>query len=242
MKEEILSEIGLSRNEAKVYTALLREGSSPATKIMKECQMHRSNVYDALERLTKKGLAGYILKGETKNFEATHPENLSRMLKEKELHLSSIIPVLSMRTKSVKDDVKAHVYEGYKELKRMITHFVDNKTEYLSIGVPPELPKVLKPWLELHHRERIKKGVFIRIIFNEDAEDRAKIVNGMKLAQAKYFPKEFNSPVTTEISGDEIMLIHWAEHPLIVHIECKEIADSYKRYFELLWNIAKLPA
>ena len=50
-----------------------------------------------------------------------------------------------------------------------------------------------------------------------------------------------DAPVTTEISGDEITIIHWSEKPLIIHVECPEIAASYEKYFKLLWSIAKVP-
>lgn len=241
MKEEVLRDIGLSKNESKVYLALLRIGSAPATKIMQESSLHRSNIYDALEGLTKKGLVAYILKDEVKYFEVTPPQNLMSILKEKELHLSNILPQLLLKSKSIKQDIKIEIYEGYTDLKKMMNHFVNNKSDYYSYGIPKHFPKILKSWLEWHHRDRISKKVPIKIIFNEGAEDRARAVNQIELAEAKYFPKKFNAPVSTEISGDEILIIHWAEKPLTIHIKCKDIAESYKRYFNLLWSIAKQP-
>jgi len=241
MKEEILRDIGFSKNESKVYLTLLRLGSSSATNIIQESGLHRSNVYDVLESLTKKGLVAHILKEDVKYFEVTPPHNLSNILKERELRLSNILPQLLIKTRSIKQDVKIQIFEGYSDLKKMITHFVNNKVDYYSYGIPRQFPKVLKSWLPIHHRDRIKKRVHLKIIFNEGAEDRARIVNEMEFAEARYFPKEFAAPVSTEISGDEIMIIHWAEKPLIIHIKSKEISDSYKRYFNLLWNIAKQP-
>jgi len=239
-KQQILEEIGLSKNEARVYLTLLKLGSSTATEITKESGIHRSNVYDALENLIKKGCAAHIQKGEVKYFEATNPENLQNILREKKSHLSSILPLL-MKNKSKKQDMAVHIYEGYTALKKTINHFVDNKKDYLSYGIPMQFPEKLKSWLDWHHKDRISKKVPIKIIFNAGAKDRAKIVNKMPLAAAKYFSEKFDAPVTTEISGDEIMIVLWSEKPLIIHIECKEISDSYKRYFNLLWSIAKEP-
>lgn len=236
MKEEVLLELGMSKNEAKIYLSLLNLGSSTTTNIIKDCRLNRSNVYDALNSLTEKGLVAYILKKDIKYFEVTHPENLLNIIKEKEIQLSNILPQLLLKEKDVKQDIKVNILEGYKDLKKMMTHFVNNKSDYYSYGIPKEFPTVLKTWLPWHHKDRIRKKIPIKIIFNEGASDRAQIVNKMELAEAKYFPKEFNAPVTTEISKDEVMIIHWSENPLTIHIKCQEIADSYKRYFDILWE------
>ena len=62
-KQDVLEEIGLSKNEAKIYLTLLRLGNVTATDIIKESGVHRSNVYDVLDSLVKKGCVAYIQKG-----------------------------------------------------------------------------------------------------------------------------------------------------------------------------------
>ena len=49
MNEDILEEIGLSPNEAKIYTTLLGLGLSTVTSISNKCKLHRANVYDSLK-------------------------------------------------------------------------------------------------------------------------------------------------------------------------------------------------
>ena len=84
-KQDVLEAIGLSKNESKVYLFLLRLGSSTATEITKESCVHRSNVYDALESLIKKGCVSYIKKMDRTYFAAANPENLKNILREKQL-------------------------------------------------------------------------------------------------------------------------------------------------------------
>jgi hypothetical protein len=76
-------------------------------------------------------------------------------------------------------------------------------------------------------------------IYNEDAKERIKYLNKIPLTEARYLPKEFNSPVSTEICGDEVMFVLWKASPIIVHIKSREIASFYKKYFEILWGISK---
>ncbi len=83
MDANLLEGLGLSGNEAKVYIALLRLGSVSVGAITEESGVHRRNVYDAIERLTKKGLIGHAVKGRVKYFEVSSPYLLLNMVKEK---------------------------------------------------------------------------------------------------------------------------------------------------------------
>ena len=56
MNEEILVDLGLSPNEAKAYISLLNIGMTTITNVAKDCNLHRSNVYDSIKKLIDKGL------------------------------------------------------------------------------------------------------------------------------------------------------------------------------------------
>ena len=84
MYEELLREIGLSKNEARVYEALLQAGEASVQTISLKSKVHRRNVYDSLSKLLEKGLASEVfIKGE-KHFKAINPRRLLELLKEKE--------------------------------------------------------------------------------------------------------------------------------------------------------------
>ena len=70
LNEELLRDIGLSPNEARVYEALLHTGEASVQEISIKAKVHRRNVYDSLSKLSEKGLASELfIKGE-KNFKA----------------------------------------------------------------------------------------------------------------------------------------------------------------------------
>ena len=80
--KESLEQIGLTKNEIKVYLTLLKLGSVSVGMITEASGVHRRNVYDAIERLIKRGLVGHVLKGKIKYFEAANPNCLLNILKE----------------------------------------------------------------------------------------------------------------------------------------------------------------
>lgn len=54
--KEFLSSMGFGRNEIEVYVALVGLGASSVLDISKKVKIHRSNIYEALEKLFEAGL------------------------------------------------------------------------------------------------------------------------------------------------------------------------------------------
>ena len=61
----------------------------------------------------------------------------------------------------------------------------------------------------------------------------------MKLTEVKILPKEYMTPTHINVVGEKVGMILWSEQPLGILIENREIADSFRTYFELLWKLAK---
>ncbi len=76
MDEQILEEIGFTRNEIKIYLALLKLGASTTGKIIESTGLHRAIVYDTLEKLLKKGIVSFVIQNNRKVFKAYDPERL----------------------------------------------------------------------------------------------------------------------------------------------------------------------
>ena len=51
-----LKEIGLSDSEANVYLTLLKLGEATVAEISQSSGLHRTNIYDSLEKLKEKGI------------------------------------------------------------------------------------------------------------------------------------------------------------------------------------------
>ena len=236
--EEVLHDLGFSKNEAKVYSALLELGSVPVGKITKISKVHRTNVYDSLDRLIDKGLVAYIMREQTKHYQATNPENLFFILKEKEMRLQSILPQLHFSTRAVKSRV--NVFEGKLGIKNVLNGFLELGQPIMVFGVPKNVSEMVGPFLSHFHRKRVKKKIVMRHIYNDDAKERIAYLNGLEYTEARTLPTKYNSPVATNVCGNQVAMIMWSSPLLVIHIEDQKIADSYRNYFELLWKQAKI--
>ncbi|MFT4303797.1 MAG: TrmB family transcriptional regulator [Candidatus Woesearchaeota archaeon] len=238
-KEEILEELNFSKNEAKVYLCLLENGPSSVTDISTKTKVNRTNIYDCISRLIERGIVSYFKKAETKIFEAADPELLHNILKEKELKLNTIMPELKLKSMMAEKSSEAHIFEGIVAVRNMLNHFLDLNEPRYSYGAPILASKMLGDFfLENYHRRRIQKKLSFQMIYNSDAKKRIDYLNSLELTEARFLKKEYDSPVTTSICGNEVVIFLYGEKPLVIQIKNSQISKAYKKYFDLLWTLA----
>jgi len=90
--QQVLEKIGLTTNEVKVYLALIDLGTTLAGSIARKAKLHRRQTYDALHRLTGKGLASYTIKTGKKHFKPVDPVRIIEIVKDREREIEGILP------------------------------------------------------------------------------------------------------------------------------------------------------
>lgn len=238
--KEVLTDIGLSDNEAIVFLTLLEIGPSSVVKISQNSKVHRTNVYNSIKRLEEKNLVFHKEENDSAVFEARNPEELMKILKRAEEEFELALPLFMINYKLSSNKTAARIFEGLKALHDILDGTLKYNDSILVYGIPKNVPDILgEDWLNNHHKKRLANKIKMLHIYNEDAKERIEYLNKMPYTEAKYLPKEFNSPVSTYICGDELILILWKNPPIIVHIHHKAIANFYRKHFQLLWEMAK---
>ncbi len=234
----VLTEVGLTSNEAKVYVSLLRVGEGSATKVADAAKMHRPNVYDSVERLIEKGFVSYRLLGRTKVFKAAEPKRLLDSVVEKEEKLKKVLPTLELEKGLSEVKSHAETYEGIRAFRQVLTGLLDYRKTIYAFGIPGFVPDIVKDFICHFHKQRIKIGLEMKHIYNDDAKERIEYLNSLEHTSAAYLPEEYNTPTTTIVCGDEILLVGWK--PLVfVRIVNRGLADGYQRYCELMLRSAR---
>ncbi len=234
----ILVEIGLSKNESSVYLTLLRQGETTATVIAEHSRLHRPNVYDAVERLQKKGLVSYTIKNKKRLFRASDPKRLLAEVREKEKKIEQLLPRLELEKKLSDTETNAEVYKGLASFRRALESLLEYKKTIYAFGIAAFVPDMLKSFIEQFHKNRIRKKIIMKHIYNQDAKERIRYLNSMPYTEAAYLPEEFSSPTTTLVCGEEILLVNWK--PLtFVRIINPHLAEAYTRYCNLMLRSAK---
>jgi len=234
MKEQ-LREAGLTENESKVYVALLELGPSPAGQISRKSGLHRRVVYDTVEMLIQKGLIGYILKNNVKLFQASNPNRVLELIKEREEYIKGIMPKMMEMFSKTKEKEETNFYKGRDGLKTVFEDQLETGKEILVIGASPLAYEILQFYFKWFDKRRVENKIKTRIIFSSTGK-------GMKVpySEIKYLPEKYSSPLAVNVYGDKVALILWSkENPLAIVIKNREISEGYRKYFEFMWKEAK---
>ncbi len=240
MNKDILIEAGLTSRESDAYLALLELDEALVTDISKKTKENRTHLYDTLSSLLQKGLVSYVIKNGKKYFRPAPPEKIVEYLREKQRLVEENLPILKSLHKPRVEPTNIEIYEGPEGIKTVLNDVLREGKEWMCLGSTGRSPELLPFFLEHFHKQRIKQKIPLRVIYNNDelGIKRGGEVKKQKYTQVKYMEK--TSPTTTYIYGTKVVIIHWKKDKLIaIMIEDKEISESYKSYFDLLWKLAK---
>lgn len=234
IKEQI-KKAGLTDNESLVYQALLEMGPKNAGVIARRTGLHRRVIYDVTDRLIKKGLIGYIIENNKRLFQASNPKRFLEIIEEEKSSINSIMPNMLQLFNQKKDERDDTLFfKGKSGLKSIFEDQLEDKKEILILGANNLAYEILDVYFHWFDKKRQENKIKTKIIFNE------KPTKKINLAEIKYLPEKYSSPLAINIYGDKVAIIHWnKERPFAILIKQKEIAKGYKNYFEMLWNIAK---
>ena len=239
MNKSPLEELGLTRNEALTYTALLEIGETKTGAIVKKTGLHRVIIYDALESLIKKGLVSFVIKENRKYFQATDPTRILDFLKEKEEIAKSILPELNFKREQAKIKQQVSIYEGIRGLKsvlqNMLKELTPNGTYYvLASG---NMADSLGPYYNIYQKEKNKNKIKSLIIYDEQFKKRKDVVK-ITYGAVKFYPLTY-FPTDTFIYNDKVLIVIWNANPsFAILIINKQTSQSYKKFFDVFWKSA----
>lgn len=237
--KEILQEIGLSKNEGKIYIKLLEVGVATGYEISKKTKTYKANTYDALNNLVSKNIITKKIIDHKTCYEARDPGVLMELMDVKRNKLMDVLPELRLKQRSVEKETKVDICKGSEEIVNLLYWMLGYKEPILIYGVPKEASVPIKEQLNLYHKRRIKQGIKMCHIYNTEATERMKELKKLPLTPIRVLPETFNSNVTTIVCGDCVSFLMQFPQVKIIKIIDKDMARSYKNYFKLLWDQAK---
>lgn len=246
MYEDLLIKTGLSLREIKIYTALLSQGELMASELSKKTELIRTNVYDVLNSLIKKGVAAYVIRNGKKYFTAAEPEKLidyvntqKKDLDEVEEQVKKILPQLKpVNFNANRPEIE--VYEGKEGMKTILAMSVrgslKTKKEILGISVQQQKCRELAGVYHIRwYSDREKYKIKSRYLMS--AEEK---IIPVKYTQFKRLPPEAKNPNEIFIFGDITTQFFFINNLFTaIVIKNKEITDNYRNYFNFLWNLIK---
>lgn len=238
MHEQQLRELGLTDNEVKIYLVLLKSGMMNPTEISKKLGLHRGYIYDTLERMQEKEVVNSLLRGGKKFFQATTPTHITELLRMRLENFQSIVPDLTKLMNFEKEETKVELHKGkrvYRTLLKGLIATVKHDDTIFLIGVNEgELienvePIYLKQYFTIIKQKNIKEKVIMK-----KGNKKFSIPN----VTHKFLDKKYLGNIEQVIYGDKVALFIPGIPYYLIIIENKEVAETYRKQFELLWKVA----
>jgi len=239
MYESQLKELGLTDNEIQIYLILLKQGIMNPSEISQKLGLHRGYIYDALERMQEKGVVNIILKDNKKHYQVTSPENLVELLKFKLEYFQKVVPDLMKLAHLEKKETKVEVHKGKRVFRTLLKDVLatTKKNDMIHlVGIDENLllteiePIYLRQYLTLSKA----KGIQERLIIKKGSR-KIKEPN----IQYKELDEKYIGEMQQFIYGNKLAIFVLGTPRYLIVIENKEIADTYRKQFNLLWEIAK---
>ncbi len=227
-----LRDAGLTENEEKVYLALIETGPNQAGKISRKTGLHRRTVYDVTETLIQKGLIGYILENNKRVFSAVNPQRIIDSIEQKKKELMPYISDLAQKFNASKKKESTNFYKGKNGLKMVFESQLDYP-EILILGANRHAYDKMPYYFKWFNERRKEKKVKIRLITSD------KSINPKIFAETRYLAEKYADHMVINIYGNNVAMILWAKNPFAIVVEQEEFALGYRKYFEILWRVAK---
>lgn len=241
--KKLLQQIGFTELESHVYLILTARGPSTTGDVAKELNIQRSTAHYLLENLNKKGFVVFSMKGKRKLFQACNPNYLVEYAHQTYVGIKDAIPTLLVK-EPIEEKDEALMFQGYHGLvsayELMLAETKPGE-EFLILGArggEDSSKKTYRAFYKNYNKRRIEKKINQRVIMNSELKkDIGKYYEKLQRTKVRYLDQY--TLVAIVIYPRGIAIVQWKEKPSLFLLVGKSIKESFKQYFETMWDVAR---
>src|SRR3989338_6133867 len=246
-----LHKVGLTGGEIKVYNALLELGETTRTELAQKSGISPSKIYDVCNRLVEKGLINSVKKNGIIHFSVASPNRIKDFIEQKEEEiknekeiLNNMLPDLLLKYNKTKDKTDIEVFYGWEGMKTIyseISESLSKRDENLIFGASMGRDHKKADQFFSHYYTKVEKKKYnIKIIFNDEVRGHVERTNYFvksKIHEVRYLHQ--NTFTELNVYKNTVLIIMLLEKPIIIRIKNKDACDSFRKFFDTMWKIAK---
>lgn len=237
---KILTDIGLSENEAGIYITNLSLGPSTILAISRASGIKRTTVYTIIESLKQKGLISIETKGFKQLFVAENPEKLASVLETKKKDLVKLMPEFSALYNLKGGESVMKYYEGLAGIKNVYESLlkeVQPHDDYLVISHQEEWYDLDRKYFQNFIERRSKLPVKTRMLLQDSPIARKFKERELNYNfEVKILPKN-TKLVTNLVIIPKKVVIHQLIPPVsAIVIENRSTIQMHQQLFEIIWE------
>lgn len=235
-----LQDLGLDEKEQRFYMAALELGTAPVTVVAARANVSRTNGYDLLHRLQKRGLLTQIeSEGGVKQVVAEDPGVLIREWDRTRGMLDDLVPELRSLLNGPKERPRLRFYEGVDGIRRAIWETLDCRSKLLlgilSMHELLEVPGA--DWMRNYIAERIRRGIKLNVIRSQSRETDTIWPSSLdEVRELRYAPVGMDLGMTMYIYDDRVLYVASRRENYALVIDSPELSALNRALFEGLWG------
>jgi len=247
MYTDILQNLGLSPNEARIYEALLELGESSISSISTHTNIHRRNVYDAINRLVEKGFIIQLIDSKERRYLPVEPNKFLEVVEEKRSKLQQILPKMQELFEKKRAKEGIYIYKGIEGNKNVLRDILNTaETVYTIAGKgiwanPPSFP-LSESFVREAKRKKIKFYILFDANFKKEVIETIKATGQTDIINYRFLPEKYSSMAAVDIYKDRVAI--WTggtfnaleENITIFMTISQKLADSYRQWFQFMWD------
>ena len=250
---QILTDIGLSDKESKMYLILLRYGLQPTTFLARKAELNRGTAYVILHQLLDKGLATKSTKKKIQYFGPLEPDNLIGYLdrqktkieagKEK---LNTMMGEFEALRNPATSKPKMVFFEGTEGARTVLEQTLQAETKLLKafISIQDLIRFVGPDFYRDYDSRRAKSAIKLEAVTSDnhasimagDPEIKRHVTSPKESREVRFASQDLSSPLSLFLFDNKLIVISTREENFSVVIESQELVNMQQKFFDLVWQ------
>jgi sugar-specific transcriptional regulator TrmB len=239
LPDDLLSTIGLSKQETAVYLAALELGEATVQDLARKSGVKRTSIYNFIEDLKNKQILFETKNKKRSVFSAASPAQLLEFGRVRLKMLEHVLPELTAINNRARNKPRVTFYEDATGIQDVYSDMLEQRKPIMSWSDQKHMWPVLgRAYCEYFPPERAKRGIPLKMIATSSPENRAFSRRDKSLLrETKFLPRDSDLKTEINVYGDKIILASFrSSPPFAVHIEDADIASTLRTIWEELWR------
>lgn len=247
INEKILSDSGLTQDQAKIYLFLLENGMANAKSISLKTGLGRALTYKVIDQLIASNLVEKRDVGKIARFFPSHPQAIKSMAETRKREsaaasesLNTVFGSLASSYNMLLGKPNIQFHEGVEGIERIYEDILETGQDIFLISSPIEEGRegvlhLIKEQIEKQVAKNIRTKAITPIggqkTATEITEDEKNLITRKEIPAEK-----LHIPAQIIIYGDKVSITNFKEGMISVIIESKYIHETFKKMFEYIWS------
>lgn len=241
----MLEGFGLNQNEALIYTYLLERGTEVGgSKIAQGTGLHRQYVYLGMQKLIELGLAEAVAHGKQKRYKATPPLQIERIARRRMIDAENLVRELNTFS-TLGHEQDFEVFVGDRAIQQYEVGWIEGLKEHTeqyiiggnTQGFVEMMGEELNDYLIGESRKKVttyylghtsEKHLWSDVSILAKNDLHAKFIDRLPRGVTHFVVRE-----------DTIAFFSFLKPPLLYVIKSPVVAQNYKDFFMMLWEMAQ---